>query len=135
LARIVNHKNKVIGKAKLKNRKFSYFDTTTIKLPKHKKVKTKKIAVLTSQHTASSGELVAVCFKGKKNTRFFGEATEGKTTNTECTYIKNKLILILSTGFFSDRNKIAYAKNVPVDQTITFDPEMPMSSLTELLNK
>ena len=39
-----------------------------------------KVAVLTSMYTVSSGEVVAVVFKGRESTRFFGEPTGGLTT-------------------------------------------------------
>ena len=39
-----------------------------------------KVAVLTSVYTASSGEAIAVMFKGRKNTKFFGQKTLGMIT-------------------------------------------------------
>ncbi|WP_052731119.1 S41 family peptidase [Spirosoma radiotolerans] len=41
---------------------------------------TAKVAVLTNQATASSGEAVAIAFKGRPNTRSFGKATCGLST-------------------------------------------------------
>ena len=79
-----------------------------------------EVAVLTSRYTVSSGEVVATCFKGRPNTRFFGEMTGSLTTNTNWEVIENQVILNISTGVFADRNEIAYPFNIPVDTDIPF---------------
>lgn len=76
---------------------------------------------LTSCWTVSSGEVVATCFKGRPNTKFFGEATGGFTTNNNWEIINDQLILNISTGIYCDRNGIIYDKNIPVDVEIPFE--------------
>lgn len=122
LAKVIADKNKCIGKAKIKNRKFTYFNINTIKLPKQQKIKANKIVVLTSKFTASSGELFAIFFKGRKGTHFIGEPTAGKTTNTSVHYIKDLILLIMSKGRFADRNNTIYPMSIPVDTPVEFDP-------------
>jgi Periplasmic protease len=59
-----------------------------------------KVAVLLSRYTISSGELVAVAFKGRKNTRFIGEKTAGYGWKI----ITDELIMCISESVFIDRN-------------------------------
>ncbi len=80
-----------------------------------------KVAVLTSRWTVSSSEIVATCFKGRPNTRFFGEATGSFTTNNNWEIIDNQVILNISTGIFCDRNGVIYPYNIPVDVEIPFE--------------
>ncbi len=79
-----------------------------------------EVAVLTSRYTVSSGEVVATCFKGRPNSRFFGEMTGSLTTNTNWEVIENQVILNISTGVFADRNETTYPFNIPVDVDIPF---------------
>ncbi len=80
-----------------------------------------KVAVLTGRFTVSSGEVVATTFKGRPNTRFFGEATGGYTTNNGWDFILDEVILNISTGIFCDRNGRIYEHQVPVDTETPFD--------------
>ena len=106
----------------IKNGNFIYGGLQAVNLPNTPKFKKlPKIAVLTSRWTVSSGELVATALKGRPNTRFFGEATGGYTTNASWDIIKNEVIIVISTGIFSDRNGTAYEINIPVDVEIPFE--------------
>lgn len=82
-----------------------------------------KVAVLTSRWTASSGEVVATTLKGRPDTKFFGEATGGFATNTGWEIINDKIIMVISTGMFCDRNGVVYEKNIPVDMEVLFEVE------------
>ncbi len=82
-----------------------------------------KIAVLTSRWTTSSGEFVAVAFKGQKNTRFFGEETDGKTTENSWEIINNEIALVISTGVYCDRNGKVYSTSVLADKDVLFEIE------------
>jgi carboxyl-terminal processing protease len=82
-----------------------------------------KVAVLISRYTISSGEFVANAFKGRKNTRFFGETTGGLTTNTNWVVIGKELIMSISSGVYCDKKGNMYSKNIPEDQPVEFDAE------------
>lgn len=74
-----------------------------------------KVAVLLSRYTVSSGELLATSFKGRPQTKFFGEASGGYTTSNGWEVINNKIILAISTAIYADRNGNAYPFSIPVD--------------------
>jgi carboxyl-terminal processing protease len=100
---------------------FIYAGVQAIDLPYQQTFETpQQIAVLTSRWTVSSGELVAVAFKGQAHTRFFGEVTGGYSTNNNFVPIQNEVVVTISTGFYCDRNGIIYNYNVPVDEEIPF---------------
>lgn len=99
---------------------FWYAGNNVFKMKKGPKIKGAKIAVLTSRWTVSSGELVAVAFKGQENVKFFGEATGGYTTNTSWTVLNNQIAVVIATGVYCDRNGITYDENVKPDIEIEF---------------
>lgn len=107
----------------IKSGNFIYAGYQAIDLPNEPQFNyTPKVAVLTSRWTVSSGEVVATCFKGRPNTKFFGEMTGSFTTNNNWEIINDLVILNISTGIFCDRNGISYEYNIPVDAEIPFDP-------------
>lgn len=79
-----------------------------------------KVAVLLSRYTISSGELVAVAFKGRDHTIFIGEETAGYTTGNGYDKINDELVLVISQDVFIDRNKNRYDGKVGVDIKIEF---------------
>lgn len=83
---------------------------------------TARVAVLTSLYTASSGEALAAMFKGRPNTRFFGEKTLGMVTGTNWTLINDSVAVSISTNFFKDRKGVVYRNYVEPDEAIPFSP-------------
>ena len=81
-----------------------------------------KVAVLLSRYTTSSGELVAVAFKGRPNTRFIGEATSGYTTVNGYDKVTDDLIMLISQSVYIDRNNQRYDGKVDVDEASEFVP-------------
>jgi carboxyl-terminal processing protease len=79
-----------------------------------------KVAVLLSRYTISSGELVAVAFKGRDNTLFLGEETAGYTTGNGWAQLTDDLILNISESVYVDRDNVVYDKKVGVDKEIEF---------------
>jgi len=79
-----------------------------------------KVAVLLSRYTTSSGELVAVAFKGRENTIFIGEESAGYCTGNGYDKINYDLVLLISQDVFIDRNKKRYDHKVGVDKNIVF---------------
>lgn len=117
-------KNEKLFDWEIKNGNFIYGGYQAVNLPNKPKIhKQSHIAVLTSRWTVSSGEIVATTLKGRPNTKFFGEATGGATTNTNYEEIGGEIILNISTGIYCDRNGTLYEKNIPVDIEIPFELE------------
>lgn len=106
---------------KIKDSDFYYDDELAVDLPDNCRFKSPpKVAVLTSQYTTSSGEVVAVAFKGRSNTRFFGENTSGFTTVTGWQTIKDNLVMSISTAFYNDRKGTIYRDYIDVDERVDF---------------
>ncbi len=81
-----------------------------------------RVAVLTSLYTASSGEALAVIFKGRPNTRFIGGKTLGMITVTDWSTIGDSTALTISVGYYRDRNGRVYDQFVDVDEELAFAP-------------
>lgn len=71
-----------------------------------------KVAVLTNRVTASSGEAIAISFKGRLGTRSFGAPTCGLSTANATKVLSDGAILNLTQGTLSDRNKTLYGDQV-----------------------
>lgn len=91
-----------------------------------------KIAVLTDKATASSGEAVAIAFKGRLNTRSFGRATCGLSTANGSLKLSDGATLILTQSTMADRNKKAYGEPVQVDE-VAPDEMVTVKAVTWLL--
>jgi len=74
------------------------------------------VAVLTGSSTASSGEAVAVAFRGRPNTRSFGRPTAGLSTGNQHFELPGGALLGLTTSRFVDRNGQAYGGQVIPDE-------------------
>lgn len=124
VGKLVSLSNETLFNWEIKNGNFIYNVPDVVRLEENPKFKTlPKIAVLTSRWTISSGEIVATCLKGRPNTKFFGEATGGYTTNNNWEIINEQVILAISTGIYCDRNGVVYDKNIPVDIEIPIEIE------------
>lgn len=105
----------------IKNGEFYNYDQlvcTMNNLPTMEPVE--KVVVLLSRYTVSSGEILAIAFKGRKHTTFIGEASGGLTTGNGFDVINKDLALVISQGVFIDRDRKAYNKWVEVDETSEF---------------
>jgi len=111
--------NKLIT-AEIKEGEFWYDGINVFKINNNPKIRNSKIAILTSRWTWSSGEFIAIAFKGQKNTMFFGEETGGYTTNNSWEVINNEIALVISTGIYCDRNGNMYVQNVKPDKEVVF---------------
>ena len=80
-----------------------------------------KVAVLTDRATASSGEAVAVSFKGRPNTRSFGKATCGVSTANVTNRLSDGAILNLTQSTMANRSKQAYGSSIQVDEVVAAD--------------
>ena len=96
--------------------KGNYLDNDTItsyiKI-KSKKLTETKVAIITGIITASSGEITALAFKGRKNTFYVGEPTNGRTTTNDKRLLPFGAFMALTIGYDCDRNGVFYDKIVP----------------------
>lgn len=99
-----------------------YYDDYSVRLKNDCKIKPlPKVAVLTSLYTTSSGEAISVIFKGRKNTRFFGEKTLGMITVTDWNVLDESTTMTISVSYYCDRNGKVYTNYVDVDENIPFE--------------
>lgn len=76
------------------------------------------VAVLVGPHTASSGEAVAVAFRGRPNTRFVGAPTAGLATSTMPFSLPDGAELVLTIGYLADRAGSQYEGRIQPDQQV-----------------
>lgn len=73
------------------------------------------VAVLIDKGTASSGEGIAIAFRGRKNTRFFGTRTMGVSTSNEGFLLSDGANIVLTTGVGMDKNGRKYFSGIAPD--------------------
>ncbi len=123
----LNNKNEVSRVYKIEKGQFENYGRIACEMDESPIIaQSEKVVVLLSRYTISSGELLAVSFKGRANTRFIGEETAGYTTGNGYDIINDEIVMIISQDIFMDRNQKAYKKNVDVDDTIPFVPYLEM---------
>ncbi|MBV9109387.1 MAG: PDZ domain-containing protein [Gemmatimonadetes bacterium] len=79
------------------------------------------VAVLTSRVTASSGEAIAISFRGRPNTRSFGEATQGVPTANANFPLSDGAVLVLATAVDADRTGRRYRGRIEPDVQVRLD--------------
>lgn len=77
-----------------------------------------RVAVLTGPSTASSGEVVAVAFRGRPGARSFGSATAGYSTTNTSFDLSDGGMLFLATSVYVDRAMNAYGGQLPPDEVV-----------------
>jgi carboxyl-terminal processing protease len=83
-----------------------------------------KVAVLTDQQTASSGEAIAVAFINRPNTRSFGTSTCGLSTANAGYNLSDGATLQLTVSVMADRNKNKKGGPLVPDVTVAGDQEV-----------
>lgn len=76
------------------------------------------IAVLTSNRTASAGEVMVIAFSGRPDTRTIGGITFGVPTGVAGFRMLDGAILSLAVSTFSDRAGVSYTGNLMPDSII-----------------
>jgi carboxyl-terminal processing protease len=76
------------------------------------------IAIVAGAGTASSGEAVLISFRGRANTRSFGERTGGVSTATVQYTLSDGATLLLTTSTMADRAGHVYGGSLDVDETV-----------------
>ncbi|GAB4044567.1 S41 family peptidase [Spirosoma jeollabukense] len=77
-----------------------------------------RVAVLTDRATASSGEAIAIAFKGRPATRSFGVNTCGVATANIDTLLSDGARLTLTQSTMADRSKRLYITSVQPDEVL-----------------
>lgn len=70
----------------------------------------KPVAVLVNKQTASSGEIIATSFVGRRNTMLIGTNTQGLTSANSEHELSDGAYLVLTEGNYIDRNNTEYVK-------------------------
>lgn len=78
----------------------------------------RKIAVLIGPKTSSSGEMTAISFIGKDNTKLFGEASGGYTSANRGFKLSDGSYLYLASSYIADRNKKEYTGKIQPDVSV-----------------
>jgi hypothetical protein len=76
------------------------------------------VAVLTDSLTASSGEAVAVAFRGRPGARSFGEATWGVSTANVAFQLSDGSVIFLTTTTSVDRLGTRYGQELQPDEVV-----------------
>jgi len=79
------------------------------------------IAVLTSRLTCSAGEFTALAFRGRPDTRSFGEPTAGLPTANQHTILRDGAQLFLTVALGADRTGHSYDGPIVPDQVVASD--------------
>jgi len=74
------------------------------------------VAVLVDRSTGSSGEAMAVAFRGRPHTRFFGEHTQGTSTANQTITLSDGASLWLTVSIQADRNGRQYIDGLAPDE-------------------
>jgi carboxyl-terminal processing protease len=83
---------------------------------------TAPVAVLIDSGTGSSGEAVAVAFRGRANARTFGSPTAGFATVNRGSRLPDGANMVVTTGYYADRHGTQYRDRL--------QPETPVEGST-----
>jgi hypothetical protein len=94
-----------------------------------------RVAVITGPGTASSGEVVAVAFRGRPDTRSFGAPTAGYSTTNTNFELSDGAMLFLATSVYVDREMNAYGEALPPDEPVAdrVDGDAPLERAVQWL--
>ena len=93
-----------------------------------------RVAVLTDNLVASSGEAVVVSFRARPNTRSFGSATCGLSTANTGFRLSDGGTLQLTTAVMADRTRTTYGVPIAPDETVS-DMEVVARAIAWLLGE
>ncbi|GAA4275493.1 S41 family peptidase [Aquimarina mytili] len=104
-----------IQKCYLKDGKAFETDKVIVEIDRTSKLdlSKEKVAIITGVLTGSSGEVVAIAFKGRENTIFIGEPSAGYTTTNNTYRMPFGGFFNNAEGYDVDRNGVEYDKIIP----------------------
>lgn len=77
------------------------------------------LAILIDGGTGSSGEALAVAFRGRPNTRSFGSPTAGFATVNRGSRLADGANMVVTTGYYTDRRGFQYPDRLQPDSLVT----------------
>jgi C-terminal processing protease CtpA/Prc len=80
------------------------------------------VAVLIDGGTGSSGEAIALAFRGRPNTRSFGAATAGFATANRGAALPDGANMVVTTGFMVDRRGVEAGERLHPDEPVPGPP-------------
>jgi carboxyl-terminal processing protease len=86
---------------------------------------TPSVAVLIDRGTGSSGEAIAIAFRGRPKTRFFGEHTQGSSTVNDGIELSDGASMWLTIGVDADRTGKQYPEGLGPDEEIDLGNQVP----------
>ena len=101
------------------------------------------VAVLTGVYTASSGEAVAIAFRGRPNTRSFGSYTTGVPTANTPFRLSDGAVMLLTDSVDADRTGQTYEDRIYPDEivddvrkfTFLMDEAIPQPAIDWLMSQ
>jgi carboxyl-terminal processing protease len=79
---------------------------------------TPTVAVLIDRGAGSAGEALAIAFRGRPRTRFFGQHTEGASTANEVFVLSDGAAMWLTIGVNADRTGKQYMNGLNPDEEV-----------------
>ncbi|MEV4512366.1 S41 family peptidase [Dactylosporangium sp. NPDC049525] len=107
---------------RLRRRRVTLGRRTQARTGPHHPVPATPVAVLTDGRTASSGEAVAVAFRGRPRVRTFGTATMGMTSGNETHLLRDGTLMYVTSSYFADHRRTVYRGPLPPDEDGGGDP-------------
>src|SRR5690606_32400441 len=84
------------------------------------------VAVLIDKATASSAEAIAIAFRPRPATRFFGQPTAGYSTVNRGAQLPDGASMVITVGTMADRTGRAYGESIPPDELVeAAEPSWP----------
>jgi carboxyl-terminal processing protease len=108
------------------------FAVTTVSPPYTLRRPAPRVAVLSDNRIASSGEATLIAFRQRANTRSFGQPTCGLSTANTTNPLSDGGTLTITTSVMADRNKTRFGDSIPPDEVIT-DPAQTIQRAIEWL--
>jgi carboxyl-terminal processing protease len=76
------------------------------------------VAILIDGGTGSSGEAMAVAFRGRPHTRSFGAPTAGFATVNRGSILSDGANMVVTTGYYADRRRAAIGERLEPDESV-----------------
>jgi carboxyl-terminal processing protease len=93
-----------------------------------------RVAVLSDNRIASSGEASLIAFRQRANTRSFGQPTCGLSTANRTSTLSDGATLTLTVSTMADRIKTKYGESVPPDELIDDPSQVIQRAISWLQN-